>query len=82
MLTDKEAKTIFKRTFDDWFFYHRAIWELKFVWFPQRCEISKKLLWLTYEYRGHAPRFFIGYTNDIRWLSKKSFIFGKLSGDI
>ena len=82
MLTDKEAKAIFKQTFDDWFFYHRAKWELKFVWFPQRCEISKKLLWLTYEYRGQAPMFFVGYTNDIRWVSKREFIFGKISGSI
>ena len=73
MLTDREAKTIFKQTFDDWFFYNHATWELKFVWFPQRCEISKKRLWLTYEYRGISQRFFNHLPDDIRWLSIEEF---------
>lgn len=27
-------------------------WKKKFAWFPRRCEISNKLIWLRYGYHG------------------------------
>lgn len=30
----------------------RATWELRFCWFPKRCSISNRLLWLDFAYRG------------------------------
>jgi hypothetical protein len=30
----------------------RARWELLFCWFPRRCAISKKLIWLDFAYCG------------------------------
>jgi hypothetical protein len=33
-------------------FYDRAVWELSFAWFPHRCEITNKLIWLNYAYQG------------------------------
>jgi hypothetical protein len=36
-------------------FYIRAQWELKYVWWPQRCEITGRRLWPgTRAYRGRA----------------------------
>lgn len=35
-------------------FYSRAEWKLVFLWIPKRCEISGKLLWLTWVQRGRA----------------------------
>ena len=33
-------------------FYNKADWKLKFVFFPKKCSISGKKLWLEYAYRG------------------------------
>ncbi len=35
-------------------FHARATWELKFCWWPQRCEITDQRLWLCLAYRGTA----------------------------
>lgn len=35
-------------------FYDRASWKLKFIWWPTRCELSNRLLWLTFAYQGTA----------------------------
>ena len=74
MLTDKEAKTIFKQTFDDWYFYEYATWKLKFIWLPKRCDKSNKLLWLKYGYKGKTKMFtIISDIDDIRWVSIEEF---------
>ena len=38
------------RNFDN--LYDETIWELKFVWFPRRCEILKRRIWLRWAYCG------------------------------
>lgn len=35
-------------------FYYRAGWEYKFSFWPRRCLISNKLIWLKYGYKGTA----------------------------
>ena len=35
-------------------FYHNAIWKLVFLFFPKKCVISGKKLWLCYAYEGTA----------------------------
>jgi hypothetical protein len=35
-------------------FQDRALWRLKFIWWPKRCELSNRLLWLTFAYQGTA----------------------------
>jgi len=35
-------------------FYNRADWKLAFVFFPKKCSISGKKLWLCYAYMGTA----------------------------
>lgn len=37
-------------TFDQ--FYNRAIWRLKFMWWPKRSAITGRILWLRYAYEG------------------------------
>jgi hypothetical protein len=34
------------------YFYHRAQWELKFAWLPHRCNLTKRIIWLSQAYRG------------------------------
>ena len=35
-------------------FYHKAIWQLKFIWLPKRSDITGHWLWLRYAYEGTA----------------------------
>jgi hypothetical protein len=35
-------------------FYSRAIWKLSFAWFPHRCEMTNKIIFWKYGYRGIA----------------------------
>ena len=36
-------------------FYNRAVWELKFVYWPRRCSLSRRWIWpLSHAYRGTA----------------------------
>ena len=46
---------IYKHSDSDALFYIRAEWQLRRVWWPQRCEISRRRLWPgTWAYRGRA----------------------------
>ena len=33
-------------------FYDRAVWKKSFALWPRRCNISNRLIWLTYGYKG------------------------------
>ena len=35
-------------------FYNRAQWSMKFAILPYRCDVTKKIIWLQYAYRGVA----------------------------
>ena len=35
-------------------FTGRAAWQLKFMWWPKRCSLSDKRLWLCWAYKGTA----------------------------
>jgi hypothetical protein len=36
-------------------FYNRAVWQLKFVWWPKRCSLSNRWIWpLSHAYKGTA----------------------------
>lgn len=64
-------------------FWDRATWDLKFVIWPRRSEISKKHIWLVNAYR--ATRVLTGPGEPIteyRWLTKEEYIFGKIKGTI
>lgn len=68
---------------DDWVFYKRAVWRHKFAWFPRRCDVSKKTIWMTMAYKGIAT-----YTGpgdpvcEYKWLSKEVFMISRLKGTI
>jgi hypothetical protein len=35
-------------------FYHKAIWRLRFLWWPKRSNITGRWLWLCQAYEGTA----------------------------
>lgn len=35
-------------------FWDRAVWELKFLLWPEKCELTGKRLWLRFAYKGTA----------------------------
>jgi len=41
-------------TFTTWIFICRAVWKHEFAWLPQRCRLSKRLIWLKKGYKGTA----------------------------
>ena len=66
---------------DDWDYFekHSIGTQLKFVFFPKRCWISGKFLWLTFAYRKTAM--WNGPGNAIfeyRWYTKQEYLIEKL----
>jgi hypothetical protein len=64
-------------------FYWKAKWKCRFVLSPKRCEISKKIIWLEYAYKGTAiwsgPD---GNIVEYHWVTKEEFIVGRLKGQL
>jgi hypothetical protein len=64
-------------------FWSRADWYCKFVWWPRRCEISKKRIWLKRAYKGIQM---ITGPGDpvfvVKWVTKEEFLFQRLKGNI
>lgn len=56
------------------YFNDRAIWAWEFAWLPHRCELSKKLIWLKYAYRGEARLGDYMDPRDIRWRTNEEHI--------
>lgn len=57
--------------------------ELKFVFFPRRCHLSGKYIWLKRGYKKTAM--YTGPGDPIfehRWFSKDEYLIAKLKGDI
>jgi hypothetical protein len=64
-------------------FWNRARWDLKFVWWPQRCEFSGKRIWLKQAYCGTAV--FTGPGPDVyeyRWATTEEYLIARLKGTI
>lgn len=63
-------------------FYRRSVWELKFCWWPTRCDRSLRKIWLKWAYEGTwmicGPGEPITMT---RWLTKEEFIIYRLRGN-
>jgi hypothetical protein len=60
-------------------FYGRAQWSMKFAILPHRCDVTKKIIWLEYAYRGVA--IWTGPGDDAvetRWHSKFEHIIFQL----
>jgi len=64
-------------------FYRRAYWQLKFVLWPRRCDLSEKRIWLTRAYCGIIVITGPGDpVYEYRWLTKESFTVAALGGII
>lgn len=62
-------------------FYNRAQWSEQFAWWPHRCELTKKIIWLQRAYRGQAR--WTGPGDDAvetRWHDFKEHVFWTLKG--
>jgi hypothetical protein len=83
MNIEEEIANILAINVNDLFFYNNAKWKLKFVWIPTRCDLSKKIMWLTYAYQGTSTDYDLeDLVIGTRWLTKQEFIFGKIKGTI
>lgn len=64
-------------------FYRRCVgWQLKFVWWPARCHITGKSLWLEYAYQGTSV--LTGPGDPIleyRWHDRHEHLFWKIKGN-
>jgi len=64
-------------------FYDRAVWYLKFAWWPHRCSLTGRLIWLRSGYQGTAM--WTGPGDPVferRWISRDQFLLAKLMGQI
>ncbi len=63
----------------DKYFLQDAVTEEKFMWTPRRCNLSNKLLWMTFAIRGHrrllGPG---GLRNEYRFYHPEDFIMMRL----
>ena len=64
-------------------FVNQAIWYVKFAWWPQRCWISNRLIWLELAYKGTAmwtgpgdPLF------EYHWVNKNEYLVAKIKGTL
>ena len=60
------------QTYDS--FYSRAIWQLSFAWFPHRCEVTNKIIFWKYGYRGIATNFKADFESEVRWRDRHEHI--------
>ena len=64
----------------DAFYYKMATWTAKFAWWPHRCELTKRIIWLQYAYRG-CVRWSDGWaTPDYRWHDRHEHLIWTLKG--
>jgi hypothetical protein len=89
MNIEEEIANILAINVNDLLFYNNTKWKLKFVWFPTRCDLSKKIMWLTYAYQGTSTYYLPVDMSmnkrlvvSTRWITKQEFIFGKIKGTI
>jgi hypothetical protein len=64
-------------------FWSRAFWKYKFVFWPRRCEISKKIIWFECAYKG--TRMITGPGEPVfkyRWLTKEEYLLAAIKGKI
>jgi hypothetical protein len=60
-------------------FWKRAQWDLKFTWWPRRCALSNKWVWLELAYRGvvvwSAPS---SNAVEVRWADSQEYLIWRL----
>jgi hypothetical protein len=64
-------------------FWNRARWDLKFAWWPRRCALSNKWLWLELAYRGAAVWYGPGSNAvEVRWTDSQEYLIARLKGKV
>lgn len=62
-------------------FWNRAVWEYTFVLWPQRCEVTNRILFLEYAYKGTAVWTGPGTpAYEYKWLSKNEYLVAAIKG--
>jgi hypothetical protein len=72
-----KAKTVEEA---DVFFYKMATWTEQFAWWPHRCELTKKIIWLQRAYCGHVRWFGYMLTAEYRWHDRHEHLIWVLKG--
>ena len=52
---------------DDLFFYKMATWTEQFAWWPHRCDVTGRIIWLQLAYRGCVRWSENWITTEYRW---------------
>jgi hypothetical protein len=74
---------VYRPLFSQREFYRRAYWQLKFVLWPRRCDLSDRRIWLKRAYCGTVVITGPGDpVYEYRWLTKESFVTAALGGII
>ena len=64
-------------------FYRRCVgWQLRFVWWPAECHLTKRRMWLEWAYRGTSV--FAGPGDSMvehRWHERNEHIIWKIKGN-
>ena len=61
-------------------FYGRAQWSMNFAILPHRCDITKKIIWLQYAYRGVATWTGPAGWFEVRWHDRHEHLIWTLKG--
>ena len=68
----------YKKECDDRF-NHKAFWTRRFAFLPHRCDITKKLIWLRFAFRGDRYYFCpADYIVESRWHTPKAHTYWAL----
>lgn len=64
-------------------FLNRAKWKLKFAWWPHRCYLSNRQIWLELGYQGTAVWMGPGEPAvETNWITKEEFLVATLKGTL
>lgn len=75
------GKLAMSRNRDDWFYRKCIGWRLSFAGWPRRCDITNRIIWLEFAYRGTAV--LTGPGDNIvehRWHDKMEHLIWKIKG--
>jgi hypothetical protein len=76
MLMPLDKKIYSSDTFRD-----RAVWRMKFAWWPVRCYVSNRRIWFTNAYKGSAMWFGPGEPVVVyRWVKQDEYLVAKIKG--
>ena len=65
---------------DDYFFYKMATWTEQFAWWPHRCDVTRRIIWLQHAYRGCVRWSDNWITTEYRWHDRHEHLIWTLKG--